>query len=159
LRNCREKWASFAYFGGKCGGIPLQLRLDGGESGIRTHVTLSSKHAFQACAFSHSAISPAKTWEGRSLSGRQSHRARSAGFHADLVSFLFYGQASTSANRQHNGTAGADRDAQTQRPEFQNRRKLRRSSAVGCSWARLHRKVRTANSKSLRPPRRRQLRH
>jgi hypothetical protein len=32
----------------------------GGESGIRTHVTLSSKHAFQACAFSHSAISPAK---------------------------------------------------------------------------------------------------
>src|SRR6266851_4816211 len=31
----------------------------GGESGIRTHVTLSSKHAFQACAFSHSAISPA----------------------------------------------------------------------------------------------------
>src|ERR1700685_2222191 len=34
---------------------------NGGESGIRTHVTLSSKHAFQACAFSHSAISPA--WE------------------------------------------------------------------------------------------------
>src|SRR6266513_1179187 len=32
----------------------------GGESGIRTHVTLSSKHAFQACAFSHSAISPRK---------------------------------------------------------------------------------------------------
>src|SRR5205807_5339511 len=32
----------------------------GGESGIRTHVTLSSKHAFQACAFSHSAISPAR---------------------------------------------------------------------------------------------------
>src|SRR5207244_8398132 len=30
----------------------------GGESGIRTHVTLSSKHAFQSCAFSHSAISP-----------------------------------------------------------------------------------------------------
>src|SRR5713101_1281271 len=32
----------------------------GGESGIRTHVTLSSKHAFQACAFSHSAISPVR---------------------------------------------------------------------------------------------------
>src|ERR1035438_4874180 len=32
---------------------------NGGESGIRTHVTLSSKHAFQACAFSHSAISRA----------------------------------------------------------------------------------------------------
>jgi hypothetical protein len=34
------------------------IRKTGGESGIRTHVTLSSKHAFQACAFSHSAISP-----------------------------------------------------------------------------------------------------
>jgi hypothetical protein len=31
----------------------------GGESGIRTHVRVSPKHAFQACAFSHSAISPA----------------------------------------------------------------------------------------------------
>src|ERR1700722_11310556 len=59
LRKNREKWASFAYFEGKAGGISLQLRIAGGESGIRTHVTLSSKHAFQACAFSHSAISPA----------------------------------------------------------------------------------------------------
>src|SRR5882724_5365471 len=33
--------------------------MDGGESGIRTHVRVSPKHAFQACAFSHSAISPA----------------------------------------------------------------------------------------------------
>src|SRR5215467_7081822 len=32
----------------------------GGESGIRTHVRVSPKHAFQACAFSHSAISPAQ---------------------------------------------------------------------------------------------------
>src|SRR5690242_17503496 len=31
----------------------------GGESGIRTHVRVSPKHAFQACAFNHSAISPA----------------------------------------------------------------------------------------------------
>ncbi len=30
-----------------------------GEGGIRTHETLSSSHAFQACAFSHSATSPA----------------------------------------------------------------------------------------------------
>ena len=29
-----------------------------GETGIRTRVTLSSKHAFQACALSHSATSP-----------------------------------------------------------------------------------------------------
>ena len=36
------------------------LERTGGESGIRTHVTLSSKHAFQACAFSHSATSPGK---------------------------------------------------------------------------------------------------
>src|SRR2546430_13231294 len=38
----------------------LDNKKAGGESGIRTHVTLSSKHAFQACAFSHSAISPAR---------------------------------------------------------------------------------------------------
>ena len=30
----------------------------GGESGIRTHGTLSRTHAFQACALSHSATSP-----------------------------------------------------------------------------------------------------
>ena len=53
----------FRVFGGKGRGLSLQLRLAGGESGIRTHVTLSSKHAFQACAFSHSAISPRKTWK------------------------------------------------------------------------------------------------
>jgi multidrug resistance protein, MATE family len=34
--------------------------LYGGESGIRTHVRVSPKHAFQACAFSHSAISPTR---------------------------------------------------------------------------------------------------
>ena len=33
----------------------------GGEGGIRTHVRVSPKHAFQACAFSHSATSPAST--------------------------------------------------------------------------------------------------
>ncbi len=32
--------------------------IPGGESGIRTRVRVSPKHAFQACAFSHSAISP-----------------------------------------------------------------------------------------------------
>src|SRR5512147_705493 len=29
-----------------------------GESGIRTHGTLTSTHAFQACTFGHSVISP-----------------------------------------------------------------------------------------------------
>ncbi len=37
----------------------------GGESGIRTHDTVSRIHAFQACAFSHSAISPAPVVEKR----------------------------------------------------------------------------------------------
>jgi hypothetical protein len=35
----REKWACFACFGVRCGGISLQFRLRGGESGIRTFVT------------------------------------------------------------------------------------------------------------------------
>ncbi len=39
-------------------GILCIKRLNGGESGIRTHGTLSGTHAFQACAFNHSAISP-----------------------------------------------------------------------------------------------------
>ena len=36
-----------------------------GETGIRTRVTLSSKHAFQACALSHSATSPFLPQRGR----------------------------------------------------------------------------------------------
>ena len=55
----RGKRALFGRTAGNYGRNSLQPRLRGGESGIRTHVTLSSKHAFQACAFSHSAISPA----------------------------------------------------------------------------------------------------
>ena len=40
------------------------LRTDvGGGSGIRTHVTVSRKHAFQACAFSHSATPPDRPGE------------------------------------------------------------------------------------------------
>jgi hypothetical protein len=35
--------------------------VNGGESGIRTHGTLSRTHAFQACALNHSAISPTRT--------------------------------------------------------------------------------------------------
>src|SRR5215216_1471022 len=34
------------------------MRSVGGESGIRTRVTVSRKHTFQACAFNHSATSP-----------------------------------------------------------------------------------------------------
>ena len=32
--------------------------MSGGENGIRTHERISSLHAFQACAFNHSATSP-----------------------------------------------------------------------------------------------------
>ena len=35
-----------------------KLQNNGGESGIRTHERVSPKHAFQACALNHSAISP-----------------------------------------------------------------------------------------------------
>ena len=33
---------------------------NGGENGIRTHERINSLHAFQACAFNHSATSPIK---------------------------------------------------------------------------------------------------
>ena len=36
----------------------MQSMVYGGESGIRTRVTVSRKHTFQACAFNHSATSP-----------------------------------------------------------------------------------------------------
>ena len=36
-----------------------QFLITGGETGIRTLDRVSPIHAFQACAFSHSAISPA----------------------------------------------------------------------------------------------------
>jgi len=35
--------------------------ISGGENGIRTHDRVSSIHAFQACAFNHSATSPVKS--------------------------------------------------------------------------------------------------
>ena len=35
----------------------------GGEGGIRTHETVTRLHAFQACAFDHSATSPAQARE------------------------------------------------------------------------------------------------
>ena len=38
--------------------ISLLCEKSGGESGIRTRVTVSRKHTFQACAFNHSATSP-----------------------------------------------------------------------------------------------------
>ena len=43
--------------GGQNGGL-AQARNSGGETGIRTLDRVSPIHAFQACAFNHSAISP-----------------------------------------------------------------------------------------------------
>src|SRR3954471_20412449 len=40
----------------KCSGNSQELI--GGESGIRTHGRVSPTHAFQACSFNHSDISP-----------------------------------------------------------------------------------------------------
>jgi hypothetical protein len=40
LKNCREKWATFAYFEGKGSGISLHLRLASGASVIRTRITV-----------------------------------------------------------------------------------------------------------------------
>src|SRR3954470_2075770 len=68
----------------------------GGESGIRTHVRVSPKHAFQACAFSHSAISPAlcpermhHAWARRKLLRSAEAQNRSAS--------RFYGDATAGA--------------------------------------------------------------
>src|SRR6476619_8445404 len=36
----------------------LSVQRTGGESGIRTHGRVSPTHAFQACSFNHSDISP-----------------------------------------------------------------------------------------------------
>ena len=73
-RRSRERiWELAAFQGAEVGLRMLQFlaisrdkiatesrsrRDGGGGSGIRTHVTVSRKHAFQACAFSHSATPP-----------------------------------------------------------------------------------------------------
>src|ERR1700740_1612714 len=52
LKRCRQRPSGTGDAGGR------DLRRSGGGSGIRTHDTVSRIHAFQASAFSHSAISP-----------------------------------------------------------------------------------------------------
>src|SRR5712664_4780174 len=69
---------------GKPEGLETKIRrfrhlqdLTGGESGIRTHETFYRLHAFQACAFSRSAISP----QGRDSSAQAKKKPASrAGF-------------------------------------------------------------------------------
>ena len=42
------------------------MKFNGGENGIRTHERVTPLHAFQACAFNHSATSPKKLRENLS---------------------------------------------------------------------------------------------
>ena len=63
--SSRENWHAYGQRLFRCEPIfvaglfrAFKLGGNGGETGIRTLGTLSSTHAFQACAFSHSAISP-----------------------------------------------------------------------------------------------------
>ncbi len=60
LRPSGYGWAA-------CAGIRAKA---GGESGIRTHGRVSPTHAFQACSFNHSDISPFK-WNQQFTGGRR----------------------------------------------------------------------------------------
>ena len=60
--------------------------LDGGGSGIRTHETLTSLHAFQASAFNHSAIPPQIVWNGPHYTHRGLKRNKTKKRHYFLVS-------------------------------------------------------------------------
>src|SRR4029079_15644536 len=59
-RNMRQRTAYGHYYGP----VPketitsIESKICGGGSGIGTHDTVARIHAFQACAFSHSAIPP-----------------------------------------------------------------------------------------------------
>src|SRR6516225_6806756 len=46
----------------------------GGGGGIRTHVTVSRKHAFQACALSHSATPPYRVVRNKPILGANQHQ-------------------------------------------------------------------------------------
>src|SRR3954468_13764206 len=88
---CSESWPTVAHTPVLWGTLKT-----GGESGIRTHVRVSPKHAFQACAFSHSAISPAlcpermhHAWARRKLLRSAEAQNRSAS--------RFYGDATAGA--------------------------------------------------------------
>jgi hypothetical protein len=59
--NNREIRACFTYVGASGGDVSLQLRLAGGEGGIRTPDTLSGMPVFKTGAINHSATSPITT--------------------------------------------------------------------------------------------------
>src|SRR5215475_13662814 len=53
---------------------PLKPRTTGGEGGIRTHETVARLHAFQACAFNHSATSPSQAAQYRHQASARNRR-------------------------------------------------------------------------------------
>ena len=82
-----------------------------GESGIRTHGTLTSTHAFQACTLGHSVISPSAT-DGRSTAAYTDVRAdvRRHGWPKHV--------------RVHGCTSGPDRTRACERPVSKSKPKL-----------------------------------
>ena len=112
-----KQWASFAYLEGRSGAVSLHLRLNGGESGIRTHVTLSSKHAFQACAFSHSAISPAKP--GKENRAPVGYRMAPSRLDSRRLGFIFILWSGAHERKWLDcSTAGTDAGTRERRPDF-----------------------------------------
>src|SRR5215470_15796189 len=95
----------------------------GGESGIRTHVRVSPKHAFQACAFSHSAISPAST-VGEELLLRLGRRRTIRSIRSDCVFSILW---VNSRNPQLERIESEERKlTRVFREDFRRKRKSRR---------------------------------
>ena len=83
-----ERRSHLLYAGGATYGT-----VRGGEGGIRTHVTIARKHAFQACSFSHSDTSPRRLFnEVIQYHGRYPDREitalHPAGSHTSFVAWL-----------------------------------------------------------------------
>jgi hypothetical protein len=105
-RRSRERiWELAAFQGAEVGLRMLQFlaisrdkiatesrsrRDGGGGSGIRTHVTVSRKHAFQACAFSHSATPPRVASSWRPTLPFASQDTRQVRVRSMLCIFMFY---------------------------------------------------------------------
>src|SRR5262245_41367066 len=68
-----------------------ELEISGGEGGIRTHETVARLHAFQACAFDHSATSPkaGRRTIAKHPSGSSEGEATLAVHHAMLIARRF----------------------------------------------------------------------
>ncbi len=72
-----------------------------GESGIRTHGTLTSTHAFQACTFGHSVISPRhRMCRGRRRHGWRRRRPRPRTGRGRRSTWMYQSRPSSLANPQ-----------------------------------------------------------